>query len=214
MKKSLMGVLVLMVVLIAFTAVCDVVWALKNVCPECGKMVKDMELTSCPNCGKIVNKCLVCGQVNQIKNDHCEKCSASLAESRVSRTISKEVRDDLRLGESDRAKIDVELAQIEQKVITEGINPELASRQVELLILMGWWSLANSTAKTFLSEFPNADQSTRMSACRVIALRNLGFLALEGNRNTIAAEYLKAALAIDPKDAKSQNLLEMANEAK
>ncbi|MBF0544280.1 MAG: hypothetical protein HQM08_07600 [Candidatus Riflebacteria bacterium] len=214
MKKNVFGILAIVVVLFSFSLVCDVVWALKNVCPECCKMVKDQDLTQCPFCGKVMNKCLICGQINPIKNDHCASCSASLAESRVSRTISRDIREELKLGESDRSKIEVELQQIEQKVLETGITPELVARQVELLTLMGWWSLANTTANTFSQQFPKAEQNARMSICRVIALRNLGFLALQENHNEIAIGYLKTALSIDPKDSKAQNLLEMAGGTK
>ena len=214
MKRSLFGVLALVTIFLSFTLVTDVLWALKNVCPNCTKVIDNVDLTECPFCGKVINKCLICGTVNPIKNDNCEKCSASLAESRVSRTISKETREDLRLGESPRAKIDVELQQIDEKVALEGLTPMLAARQVELMIQMGWWSMGNALARDFVTQFPNADQNAQVAANRVTALRHLGFLALEAKNNVLAKEYLNLALSIDPKDKDSQNLLDKMAGAK
>jgi len=214
MKKNLFGILALVTVLFSLALVCDVAWALKNVCPNCNKMIENLDLTACPFCGKIINKCLICGHVNPIRNDNCDNCNASLAESRVSRTIDKETRDDLQLGESPRAKIEVELGQIDDKAEKEGMTSELAARQIELLTQMGWWSKANTKASEFSSRFPDAHQNTQVAAYRVTALRHLGFIALEAKDKELATDYLKTALSIDPKDEKSQNLLQMAGGAK
>lgn len=210
MKRSLFGTLGLLTVLFSFALMCEVTWALKNVCPNCKTMIKNLDLAACPNCGKIINKCLICGYINPIKNDNCYKCSASLAESRVSRTIEKETRDELRLGESPRSRIDVELQQIEQKVAMQGWTPELAARQVELLTKMGWWSLANATAIEFSSRYPLSEQTTQVAAWRVTSLKKLGFLALEEKNNEVAMEYLKTAISIDPRDKETRDLLKMA----
>lgn len=211
MKRNLFGILALLLVCFSFSLVCDTVWAFKNVCPDCVKVIDNLDLTACPDCGRAVNKCLACGFVNPIRNDNCENCSATLAESRVSRTIDKETRDDLQLGESPRALIEVELRQIEERVNNEGLTPELAARQVELLTQMGWWSKANWVALDFSSRFPDADQKAQVSACRVTALRNLAFLALEAKEKDKAVDYLNTALSLDPKDKQSLNLLKVAS---
>ena len=41
-------------------------------------------------------------------------------------------------------------------------------------------------------------------------MRTLGFLSMEDDEYARAVEYLKAALAIDPNDKKSANLLKMS----
>lgn len=215
MKKNLMGFVVLSMVLLAVFFTGSTAWALKNVCPDCNFLQEDMELTACPNCGKIINKCLICGTVNPIKNDNCSECSASLAESRVMRTIDKDVREHLRLGESDRAKIEVELGQIKDKVEKGELTPELASREVELLTKMDWWSKANLKAIEFATKFPEATQTALVKKCRVKSLRQLGFLAMEDDEYAIANEYLKTALELEPNDKKTANLLKISqNELK
>ncbi|MBF0502078.1 MAG: hypothetical protein HQM09_18205 [Candidatus Riflebacteria bacterium] len=213
MKKSMFGALTLVVVLLSFALVSNVALALKNVCPNCNKMIDNQELNACPFCGKIINKCLICGYVNPIKNDNCASCSANLAESRVSRTIDKETRTDLKLGESPLAQIAVELAQIDHKVVVTGLTPELAARQVELLSKMGWWSLVNTVAMHFATQYPNSDQNTKVAASRVIALRNLAFLALSDKNNNTARDYINTALSIDPKDKECLNLQKVIGEA-
>ena len=210
MKKSLMGFVVLSVVLLSVFFTGSAAWAIKNVCPDCNFLLEDMELTACPNCGKIINKCLICGTVNPIKNDNCSNCNASLAESRVMRTIDKDVREELRLGESDRAKIEVELGQIKDRIEKGELTPELAARQIELLTKMDWWSKANLMAIEFAAKFPDSNQNAMVTRCRVKSLRTLGFLSMEDDEYARAVEYLKAALAIDPNDKKSANLLKMS----
>lgn len=214
MKRSLLGILSVFVLLSCFAMVAEVSWAFKNACPICNTVIEDQEATACPSCGKVINKCLICGTINPVKNDHCSNCDASLAESRVMRTISLDVRNELRLGESPRAKIEVELGQIEQRTASEGATPELAARQVELLTQMGWWSEANLVAREFTTKYPAAPQIRLVNACRVKALRNLGFLAMEIEDNAAAIEYLDAALAISPKDKAALNLRQMAGSAK
>jgi predicted RNA-binding Zn-ribbon protein involved in translation (DUF1610 family) len=215
MKKSLMGFLVLSIFLLAAFFTGSAAWAIKNVCPDCNFLLDDMELFACPNCGKIINKCLICGTVNPIKNDNCSECSASLAESRVLRKIDKEVREELRLGESDRARIDVELGQIKEKIEKGELTTELAAREIELLTKMDWWSKANIKAIEFAAKFPDATQNPLVKRCRVKSLRQLGFLAMEDDEYVIANEYLKTALELDPNDKKAANLLKISqNEIK
>lgn len=214
MQRNLLGNLVLLSVLLSLAMMTDVAWAFKNSCPICQAVIKNQDLTACPTCGKIINKCLICGKVNPIKNDNCDNCSATLSESRVQRTIAQSTRDDLQLGESPRARIEVELRQIEEEASNQGLSAEMAARQVELLTQMGWWSKANTLASEFTAKFPEAEQTEQVAACRVTALRHLGFLALDGKKKRLAREYLKTALAIDPKDEKSRNLLQMAGGSK
>ena len=210
MKKSFVGFMVMSMVLLSVFFTGSAAWAIKNVCPDCNFLQEDMELTACPNCGKIINKCLICGTVNPIKNDNCSECNASLAESRVMRTIDQEVREELRLGESDRAKIEVELGQIKDRIEKGEQTPELAARQIELLTKMDWWSKANLKAIEFAAKYPEATQNALVKKCRVKSLRQLGFLAMEDDEYVTASEYLKTALELDPNDKKSANLLKMS----
>jgi Tfp pilus assembly protein PilF len=90
----------------------------------------------------------------------------------------------------------------------------MAARKIQLLSQMGWWSKVNTVAEEFSTQFPNSDQDAEVTAHRVIALRHLGFLALEAKDREAAQEYLKTALSLDPKDAASLNLLQMAGGAK
>lgn len=213
MKRKLTGVLAIIALLCVFTFVDNTVFAIKNVCPECNTLVEDMEATECASCGRAINKCLICGAINPAKNDNCYNCQASLAESRVLGTIDRETRIRLQLGESTRAQIEVELGQIKERIELDELTPDLAARQIELLTKLGWWSRANTLAGEFAVKFADSDKKVLVAACQVKALRNLGFLAMEEGNFTIAAEYLKKALKIDPKDTKSRNLLK-AVEAK
>ncbi len=210
MKKRNFGLRALALILFAFALIGTTVWAFKNACPDCSAVIEDLELTACPKCAKVINKCLICGTINPIKNDNCFNCNASLAESRILRTIDKDTREDLRLGESDRARIEVELGQIKDRIAKDELTAALAAREVELLTKMDWWSKANLKAIEFGKRFADSDEKLLVSACRAKALRNLGFLAYEDNDFALAIEYLNAALAISPKDKKASNLLKMA----
>lgn len=212
MRRSLWGVLTLVMVIFTFLLAGNTAWALKNVCPDCKVVIENVEQTECPACGKVINKCLICGAINPIKNDNCMSCNASLAESRVLRTIDKETREDLRLGESDRAKIEVELGQIKDQAAKDELTEEMAARQIELLTQMGWWSRANLKAIEYGEKFPEGAQKNLVGTCRVKCLRNLGFLAMEENDFELAVEYLKTALTIAPTDKKSTNLLKMSQD--
>lgn len=211
--KSSIGFMFVGIVLLAVLFIGSTAWAIKNVCPDCNYMLEDMELKVCPNCGKIINKCLICGKVNPIKNDNCSECNASLAESRIMRTIDKNVRDRLRLGESDRAKIEVELGQIKDKIKKGELTPDLAAREIELLTKMDWWSKANIKAIAFADKFPEAKQIALVKKCRVKSLRNLGYLAIEDDEYLIANEYLKTALELEPNDKKAASLLKISQQA-
>ncbi len=214
MKKNFWGIMALLVVMFSFALVSNVSWALKNVFPDCKTLIENLDIKDCPNCGKIINKCLICGAVNPIKNDNCYNCSASLAESRVLRTIDKETREYLRLGDSDRAKIEVELGQIKDKIEKGELTPNLAARQVELLTKMDWWAKANRKAIEFAAKFPESDRNTLVTKCRVKSLRTLGFLAMQDNDYDIAIDYLSTALRLEPDDKKSANLLKLSRAQK
>ncbi len=215
MKKSFIGFMVMSMILLSVFFAGNAAWAIKNVCPDCNFLQNDMELTACPNCGKIINRCLICGTINPIKNDNCSECHASLAESRIMRTIDKDVREDMRLGESDRAKIDVELGQLKDRMEKGEYTAELAAREIELLTKMDWWSKANLKSIEFAAKFSETKQNNLVKRCRVKSLRHLGFLAMEDNEYAMANEYLKTALEIDPNDKKSASLLKMSqNELK
>jgi len=207
MKKGFTGFMFVVVALLFVFFFDSSAFALKNVCPDCKLLQENMDLTECPGCGKIINKCLICGTVNPMKNDNCSECHASLAESRVMRTIDLETREELRLGESDRAKIEVELGQIKNQIETGELTAEIAARRIELLTKMEWWSQANHRAIEFAEQFSDTKQNILVKKCRVKSLRRLGFLALEDDEYVIANEYLKTALKLDPEDKKTANLL-------
>jgi tetratricopeptide (TPR) repeat protein len=214
MRSRLRKILSLFAIVICLVVTSQAAWALKNVCPFCNTLVEDLDLIDCPACGKVINKCLICGAKNPIKNDNCYNCDASLAESRVLMTIDKDTRQRLRLGDSPRAKIDVELGQIDQRTDAEGATPEMEARKIELLTQMGWWSETNIVAMQFAAQYPEAKQKKLVNACRKKALRNLAFLAMEGDSKEAAIEYLDAALAIDPTDKVSIKLRKLAGEEK
>lgn len=210
MKQVFGKFLAVLVILSAFALTINVAYALKNVCPDCRVVIEDMELTACPACGKIINKCLICGVINPVKNDNCSSCNASLSESRVLRTIDRQTREELRLGESDRARIEVELGQIKNRIAEGNLTAELAAREVELLTKMDWWSKANLKALEFTRKFPDAPQKNLVNKCRVKCLRTLGFLAMEDSEFELAITYLKAALEIAPEDKNAAHLLKMS----
>lgn len=210
MNNKFSALMVICVVLFAVFFATNAAWAIKNVCPECNFLVEDMEATNCPNCGRIINKCLICGTINPMKNDNCSSCHASLAESRIMGQIDSDTRKSLRLGKSDRAKIEVELGQIKDIIETGELTPEIAAREVELLTKMDWWAKSNLKAIEFAAKFPDSDKNILVTKCRVKSLRHLGFLAMEEDEYVIASDYLKTALELDPNDKKSANLLKMS----
>jgi len=214
MKRNLFWIVALVAVVFSFSLVGNFAWALKNVCPRCGLVVENLDLTNCPRCGKTINKCLICGTVNPIKNDNCSKCNASLAESRIKGTIASETRKDLKLSESPRARIEIELEQIKQKAGKDGLTAEQGARQVELLTAMGWWSEVNAVADDFTTRFPKAEETADVAANRVIALRHMGFLALEDQDIEKAKKFLNKGLSIDPNDRATKNLLKKIAETK
>ncbi len=191
------------VVVMAILAFCTVFaaspcWALKNVCPACRTMVKDLASIECPNCARVLNECLACNTRNPVKADFCMGCGAALAESRVLSTIATGTREALRLGQSPRAVQERELAKIENQIAKKGVSAPYAFYRITILTQMEWWSKAAAACHEFLTKWPEDPHKVQVTKQLAEALRRWGYLLYQQGDRKGAIEKFGAAVKTDP----------------
>ncbi|MBF0547930.1 MAG: tetratricopeptide repeat protein [Candidatus Riflebacteria bacterium] len=178
-------------------------YAFKNACPFCQKMA-DPPDTICRSCKRPLNQCLECQTLNPASADFCSSCTADLAEMRLLASIDPETRDDLRLGQSDRAQLERSLTRLNSLIAKEPQNAEmLYYRIAKIYQKMAFFSREASAWKDFLEKFPNTKKKPRILVYRSEALRQWGYLFFQQNQKKLAqAKYLESVEA-NPENADS-----------
>lgn len=174
-RCKLSGLRLLFAVLLAM-AIMSPVAAQRNICAEC-QAINQPESVKCKDCLTPLNKCLDCGTENPANRDYCSKCNAPLAEMRVLGKIDAKTREELKLGQSERAVIDKELLKIayllEQK-------PEQAEKLVyqrsRLLNRMEFHSREAESWREFLQKFPDSKKKSSAKIFLAEALRKWAYL--------------------------------------
>lgn len=193
MRKSFIVSLLAVCILFFLPSVGD---AFQNVCKVCNTQA---ELTDvrCKQCGNPLNKCLSCGTENEVQADFCVKCKEPLAEMRLLGTIDNDVREDLRLGDSTRARLERELKTIEHLLTT---NPEKTEaymyRRAKVFQQMNFSSREADAWQAFLDKFPESQKAGNAKAYLSEALRKWGYLFhQQGNKDAALGKFLEACQA-------------------
>ena len=197
--KIALGLLLLFVAMPGF--------ALKNVCGHCNSTV-ELEAIICSNCGEYPNKCSECGFPNPVKNDDCALCCFPLAESRVISTIPMEVRNTYKIGQSPRAMLDKENAQI--TCWLERIPEREANLLFELslnLRRMKFYAREAEAWKSFLHKYPDRPEAIQVRGYYSEALCHWAYLFYRQNEPWQAEARLIEALTVNPNNREAHRLL-------
>lgn len=173
-------------------------FAQRNVCYEC-KTINAADATNCKSCQLALNLCLDCDTENPADKDFCIKCNAPLAEMRILGTIDPETRKELRLGQSERAKIDKELMKIGYLLEKNPENAEkLIYKKAMLLHRMNFFSREAETWREFLKQYPESKKKSTANAYLSVALRKWGFLFFNQKNKDLAEALFQEAAQANP----------------
>lgn len=190
--------LVIAVFFLSMTAYAAQMTAGRNICRVCNTICA-VDARACPECDTPLNLCLDCNTQNPATFDNCETCQAPLANMRVLATIDAEVREQLRLGQSERAVIDKELGKVDYRLKTgTGDRENLLFTKAKLLNSMKFYSRESEAWRTFLNEFPNSDQSSYAEVNLSEALRKWAYLLYTQKNITEAITLLHDATQTNP----------------
>ncbi len=182
-------------------------FAQRNICYEC-KTINKADATNCKNCLLALNLCLDCNTENPADKDFCIKCNASLAEMRILGRIDTQTREELKLGQSERAKIDKELMKIGYLLEK---NPEdeekLLYKRAMLLHRMNFFSREAETWREFLKKFPESQKKSTANAYLSVALRKWGYLFFSQKNKAGATTLFTEATQANPMNHDAWNWL-------
>ncbi|MDD3145742.1 MAG: tetratricopeptide repeat protein [Candidatus Riflebacteria bacterium] len=182
-------------------------FAQRNVCYEC-KTINKADATNCKNCMLALNLCLDCNTENPADKDFCINCNAPLAEMRVLGRIASETREQLRLGQSERARIEKELMKIAHLLKQKPEDEEkLTYKRAMLLHRMNFFSREAETWREFISKFPESKKKSTANAYLSVALRKWGYLFYSQKNKTGAATLFEEATKANPMNHDAWNWL-------
>lgn len=188
---------IFVVLIIALTFLAPV-FALKNVCRNCRIMAETTD-TLCKNCNKPLNQCLECKTENPVENNFCLRCGEPLAEMRVLSTIDEELREELKLGQSDRAQLESELSKLRNQL---SISPEKAEiyqyRIAKIYKGMKFFAREAQEWQDYLNKFPENRRKNRVKAYLSEALRQWGYLFYQQRQKENALEKFTESVAMNP----------------
>jgi len=173
-------------------------WAIRNICNDCGQVAEPAEVT-CSKCDEPLNICLACDTMNEVSADFCSKCGEDLAYMRVLATIDPDTRDELRLGQSDRARLERSLARLNHFLEKDPQNAETyLYRRAKVYQQMGFFSNEANAWADFLRQFPDTPKMTRIQGFQSEALRKWGFLFYQQGQLKSAQEKFLLATKANP----------------
>ncbi|EKD81917.1 MAG: hypothetical protein ACD_39C01570G0004 [uncultured bacterium] len=191
-RFKLSGLRILLIVLL-FVAFAPQAFAQRNVCNEC-QAINQPDSIKCKDCLTPLNKCLDCETENPADLDFCSKCNAPLAEMRVLGSIDKQTRDDLKLGQSERAVIDKELMKIAYLLEKKPEQAEkLIYQRSRLLNRMEFHAREAESWREFLEKFPDSKKKSSARAFLSEALRKWAYLFYQQKELDSALATLKEA---------------------
>ncbi len=172
--------------------------AIRNICNDCGQVAEPTDIT-CSKCDEPLNICLACDTMNEVQADFCAKCGEDLAYMRVLSTIDPETRDELRLGQSDRARLERSLARLNHLLEKDPENAETyLYRRAKVYQQMGFWSNEANAWSDFLRQFPDTPKKNRIQGFQSEALRKWGFLFYQQGQKQTAQEKFLQAVKVNP----------------
>jgi tetratricopeptide (TPR) repeat protein len=196
-----MKTLIIFVVVFAVVAVTG--FGFQDQCKSC-KMVAEPNDLICKNCGNYLNRCMICGQPNPVRNDSCEICCNPLVESRILSSIDPAVREELQLGKSPRAILDRENSRIRCFLRR---TPDQEARLLFDLAMnlkrMKFFAREAEAWGKFLTKFPLAIEAGAARHFRSEAFQNWGYLFfLDGNLREAETKF-RAAIKDDPQNTEA-----------
>ena len=193
----------LLFVVLLMVATVPQAFAQRNVCNEC-QAVNEIDAIRCKDCLTPLNKCLDCGTENPADRDYCSKCNAPLAEMRVLGSIDEQTREDLKLGQSDRAVIDKELMKIAYLLEKKPEQAEkLIYQRSKLLNRMDFHSREAESWREFLQKFPDSKKKSSAKVFLAEALRKWAYLFYQQKDNESAMTMLQEAVEANPLNAEA-----------
>ncbi|MBI3038442.1 tetratricopeptide repeat protein [bacterium] len=178
-------------------------WAIKNLCSDCGFQAKENE-TICSKCSKPLNKCLGCGFLNRVLADYCQKCFLPMAEMRILGSIASETRDELRLGESERAQLDRELQKLSFLIEKFPDKSEIyLYRQAKIFKRMNFSAKEAKAWEEYLAKFPQTSHKPEITLFLSEALRKWGYLFYQQGEKEKALEKFLGAAKTNPMNSEA-----------
>lgn len=172
--------------------------ALKNVCNICATIAENDD-TKCKKCNAILNQCLDCEQINPVKNDVCASCSANLDEMRSLAQIDPEVRNDLRLGKTDRSQLERAIGRLDNLMQKHPEQLEtLMFRKGEVYFQLKNWGRAATTWREYLTKFPKSPRLALVQASLSDALCKIGWSRYEDRATDEALARFQEAAEANP----------------
>ncbi len=191
--------------------------AIRVICPQCGTLAELTDIT-CKKCGYALNKCLKCGTLNPVSADFCEgeECAEPLAEMRVLGRIDEETRNELRLGQSERAQLDRELQSIDYLLEKDPSKAgKLLFRRARIYQQMDFPAKEAIAWQEYLHQFPDTKKKAIITVFLSEALRKWGYLFYSQGNKEVALAKFEAATAANPANAEAwQWVGRMKSEAK
>ena len=201
MKNYVNGIIGLVAVFLLLVTI-DVS-AIKNICGKCNERA-ELTDTICRQCKAPLNKCLECKFENPVSADYCLQCGEMLAEMRVLNTIDPELREELRLGQSDRAQLDREMARLTNLLEKEPAKAEIyLYRLAKIYKEMNFYSREAMAWKDYLEKYPNSPRLNRIKAFLSEALRQWGYLFFMQNEKDSAMKKFEEAVQANPMNSEA-----------
>ncbi|EKD81622.1 MAG: hypothetical protein ACD_39C01722G0001 [uncultured bacterium] len=176
----------------------------RNVCDKC-KWIGTPDARICESCQSPLNLCLDCMHENEVKADYCVKCGMPMAEMRVLGSIDPDLRRELRLGESVRARAELDIQRL--KYLMQ-INPEnaeeysfdLAMRHREI----HFYSRESQLWLAFLERYPNSEKVSLVKSYASDSLLKWAYLMYGQEMFTVAIELLNESLRLNPGNSEAR----------
>ena len=161
-----------------------------------------------------MNHCLKCGTDNRIDADYCVKCAAPLAEMRILGSIEPEVREQLKLGESPRARADLDIRTLKHLISNDPENTEKYQFELGLKYReINFYSRESETWRAFVTAFPDSQHIPLVKQYASESLRKWSYLLYEQGHYSKAVELLNEALQMNPENKNARNWLGHASRA-
>ena len=198
---------ILLAILLLVVAIAPQAFAQRNVCNEC-HAINQPDTIRCKDCLTPLNKCLDCETENPANRDFCSKCNAPLAEMRVLGTIDEKTRENLKLGQSERAILDKELMKIAYLLEKKPEQAEkLIYQRSKLLTKMEFHAREAESWREFLQKFPDSKKKSAAKAYLSEALRKWAYLFYQQKELDSALTMLKEATSTNPRNPEAWSWL-------
>ncbi|HOY68010.1 MAG TPA: hypothetical protein PLP29_14065 [Candidatus Ozemobacteraceae bacterium] len=197
--------IVFVLILTTLVLVTSSAWAIRVICPACNTLA-ELTDTTCKKCDRELNKCLKCGTLNPVSADFCEgeDCAEPLAEMRLLGQIDAETRQELRLGQSERAQLDRELQSISYLLEKDPSQAKkLLFRQARIYRQMNFPAKEAVAWQEYLQKFPDTKKKPVIDVFLSEALRKWGYLFYMQDDPETALKKYEASVACNPANAEA-----------